>query len=196
MSISPLVNALHFTVHTVFNLYISIVLLRFMLQWVRASFYNPVGQFVIKATNPVLLPLRKIIPGFAKLDWASLVLAFCLQVIEIVLLLAIQGFSVAPTLNGFIGLALWSVGELLDLWLVLFIFTIFAQVLLSWINGGGYNPMADVLEQLTKPLYRPVRRFIPSIGMIDLSPMVIIFGLMLARILITSPIISVGRSLI
>lgn len=195
MFMSSLQNALIFSIHTIFSAYIIIVLFRFMLQLVRADFYNPLAQFAVKATNPLLLPLRKIIPGYAKIDFASLVLALLLQILEIYILLLIKGFNLAPNVLSFVGLFIWSIGELLDLFLVFIFFATLMQVIASWIQPG-YNPGLILLARITEPFFTPVRKILPDLGMIDLSPMVVIFLIYLARMVIATPIMIYGKGLI
>lgn len=196
MFISPLQNALLFTISTIFSIYISIVLFRFMLQLVRADFYNPMAQFVVKATNPILIPLRKIIPGFWGIDWASLVLALILQATELTLSLLTKGFSITTTLSSISGLLIWSVGELTDLCLVILLFATFIQIISSWLQQNNYNPITELFSQVTAPIFTPVRRIIPAVGMLDFSPMVVIFFIILMRMLFADSIISLGKSII
>ncbi len=193
---SSLQNALLFTIQTVFSFYIMIVLFRFMLQLVRADFRNPLAQFVVKITNPVLIPLRKIIPGYAKIDCAALVLALTLQTIQIYLTLLVKGFGVAPTALSIGGLFIWSIGELLDLTLAFLFFATLIQIVYNWIQPGQYHPSIMLLQKITDPLFKPVQRVLPNFGMIDLSPIVVIFLISLSRMLIADPVISFGRSLI
>jgi len=195
MFISPIQNALLFSIKTIFNLYISIVLFRLILQLVRADFYNPTAQVVVKLTNPLLIPLRKLIPGFAGIDCAAIVLALTLQATESLLLLLITGFSIAPTILSISGLLIWSAGEVIDMLLVIFLFSTFLQVILSWIQPGHYNPNLAIFAQITEPLFQRVRRFSPNVGGLDFSPMIIIFFIILTRMLLAAPIIDLGKSL-
>lgn len=196
MFISSLQSALIFTIQTIFSTYIIIVLFRFMLQLVRGDFYNPLAQFAVKATNPLLVPLRRIIPGYAKIDFASLVLAFLLQGIQLYLILKINGFNLAPNVTSFLGLSIWSIGELLDLFLVFIFFATLIQVIASWIQPGGYNPGVMVLSSITEPIFNPIRRILPDLGMLDFSPIVVIFLIYISRIVIANPIIYFGKGLI
>ncbi|MBI2381233.1 MAG: YggT family protein [Gammaproteobacteria bacterium] len=167
-------DAFAFLIQAVFSLYIGVVLMRLFLQWVRADFYNPLSQFVVKATNPLLLPLRRIIPGFGGVDLASLVLAYLLAVIETLLL-----YGLAPVLFVLFKSALIVVGTTFNL----FFYLVIAQALLSWI-AAGHNPAMRVLDQLTEPVLRPIRRVLPPIGGLDLSPLVFLLLMgFLARLL-------------
>lgn len=196
MFMSSLQNALIFTIQSIFSAYIIIVLFRFLLQLARADFYNPLAQFAVKLTNPLLVPLRKIIPGYAKIDFASLVLAFLLQVVALYLILVVNGFNVAPNAFSILGLCIWSAGELIDLFLVFMFFIILMQVLYSWFQPGAYNPGMQLLARITEPMLNPVRRILPDLGMLDLSPMVLVFIIYLSRMIIAAPIIMYGRGLV
>jgi YggT family protein len=170
-------------IQTLFGLYILVVLLRFMLQLVRADFYNPISQFIVKATQPPLAPLRRIFPGFGGVDIASLVLMFVLQCIEIWLLLGIHGQS--PTVPG---IAILAVAELLKLTVYLFFFSIIVQVVLSWLNPHAHNPITVLIFRLNEPMLRPARRLLPPFSGIDLSPLLVLVALQLVLILIVRPI--------
>jgi len=176
-------NPLVFLVEVIFGLYALVVMLRFLLQWVRADFYNPLSQFIVKVTTPVLNPLRKIIPSIGGKDTASLVLAWLVLTLELLLVLAIagQGFQPAAAL-------LLAIPKLLQLTINIFLFSILIMVIISWINPGSYNPAIGVIHSLTEPLMRPARRVIPAIGGIDLSPMVVIIGLYLLEMLLIPPL--------
>lgn len=170
-------------IETLFGLYIIIVLLRFLLQWVRADFYNPISQFIVKATQPPLRPMRRIIPGFAGLDLAALVLMLVLQCVELWLIFTVR--DIAPS---FAGIAILSVAELLQLCIYVFLFSIIVQVVLSWLSPDSYNPVTALLYRLNEPLLRPARRLLPPFSGIDLSPLVVIIVLQLGSILLVRPI--------
>ncbi|MDH5178205.1 MAG: YggT family protein [Gammaproteobacteria bacterium] len=181
-------NAGHFLIETLFGLYILTVMLRFLLQLVRADFYNPVSQFLVKVTNPPLIPLRKIIPGIGGIDWASVLLMFGLKLGELVLRGLLPKSSIPPMPGIFV---IASAG-LLSLLVNVFLFSILIQVVISWISPGGYNPMVGLLQQLTEPLLRPARRLIPPISGLDLSPMAVIIVLYLILMLVVQPIHDLG----
>ena len=163
-----LVNAGSYLISTLLGLYIIIVLLRFLLQMVRADFYNPLSQFIVKATNPILKPLRRIIPGFYGLDIASLVLAYMLQVVENFLLFSIRDIQINPLV------LLWhSVGSLLTLILYIYFFAILVQVIISWVSPGTYNPATALIHHITEPVLRPAKKILPPISGFDLSPILV-----------------------
>ncbi|WP_198263641.1 YggT family protein [sulfur-oxidizing endosymbiont of Gigantopelta aegis] len=163
-----LVSAGAYVISTVFGLYIIIILLRFLLQLVRADFYNPLSQFIVKATTPVLNPMRRLIPGLFGIDVASIILAYSLQYIENILLFAIKGIAVNP-----IFLLWYSIGSLLTLVLYIYFFAILVQVIISWINPGTYNPATALIHHITEPVMRPARRLLPPFSGFDLSPILV-----------------------
>lgn len=176
-------NPLVFLVQTLFGLYELVVLLRFLLQYVRADFYNPVSQLVVKASDPGLRPLRRLIPGFGGIDAASLVLLWLLKTVELTLVLLLLGSSFNP-----LGAMFWALPELVALVINFFLFAVFIQVIFSWINPGGYSPALSLLDRLTAPLMQPARRLIPAMGGLDLSPMVVIIALVLLEMLVLPPL--------
>jgi YggT family protein len=188
---NPLTDAGQFLVSTIFGLYISIVALRFLLQWVRADFYNPISQFIVKATNPPLRYLRRWIPGYGGIDWPSLVLMLGLQLIETMILFWI----VAGRIPSFPGLLILSAAQILQLIIYIFFFSIIIEIVLSWINPGAYNPVTVIIYRLNEPLLRPARRLIPPIGGLDFSPMVVLVLLQLATILIIRPLMALGYTI-
>jgi len=181
-------NAATFLIETIFGLYILLVMLRFLLQWARADFYNPVSQFIVKATQPPLKPLRKIIPGIGGLDMAALLFMIVLKVVELWLVTGMMGLSLQIG-----GLLILSVADLLGLAINVFIFSILIQVIISWVNPGMYNPVMGLLHSLTEPLLGPARRVIPPISGLDLSPIVVIVVLQLASMLMVAPIRDLAR---
>lgn len=178
-----LLRPVEFLVRTLFDLYILAVMLRFLLQWVHADFYNPVSQFIVKITNPPLRPLRRMIPGLGGLDMAAVVLMVALQMVSVAVILFMRGGTI-PLL----ALFLLSATELIGLVFNVFIFSIIIQAVLSWVNPGAYNPVASILYSLNEPLLRPVRRIIPPISGLDLSPLVVILALQLGKMLVLPPL--------
>jgi len=168
-----------FLVSTIIGLYITIVVIRFLFQWVRADFHNPISQFVVKATNPLLIPMRRFIPGLFGLDMSALVLAYLLQVLELFLLFFISETQ-APIL-----LIFWSaIGQLITLFLYVFLIAILVQAVASWISPGNYNPMLALVNQLTEPVLRPARKMLPPFSGLDLSPLLVIIVINLLIMLV------------
>ncbi len=189
-------NALLFTIQSVFNVFIIIVLFRFLLQLARDRFRDPLAYFIQRATNPVLLPLSKILPTYSNINFAALCLVIALQAVELVLIMLVKGFSLAPNIASYTGLLIWSCGELCDQTLLLLFFATLIQVVYSWLQPGQYNPTIMTLSKITDPIFTPVRRVVPTFGVIDFSPIVVIFLISLSRMLIAEPISLFGKSLI
>lgn len=181
---NPLSNAGVFLISTIFGIYILAVMLRFILQMVRADFYNPVSRFIVKVTNPPLKPLRRFIPGFAGIDMASVLVMMLLQMLEFYIISLLRNFP-APDI---LGLVLYSFIELISLGFYIFLFSIFILALLSWINPGQYNPINNLLSQITEPVLRPARRLLPPMSGMDLSPMLAMVGLWLIKLLLLDPL--------
>jgi len=173
-------QAFFFLLDTIFTIVLMIVMLRLWLQLVRADFYNPLSQFVVKATNPLIIPLRRLIPSIGPLDTASLLLAFFVaaaKVVTIQLLLAGQ-FNLAATAFGAMMLLIKEAFSLL-FWVIVI------RAIMSWFSQGR-NPMEHLLHQMTEPLLSPIRRVIPPIGGLDLSVLVLLVGLQFLQILVQS----------
>ncbi|GGD49483.1 YggT family protein [Lacimicrobium alkaliphilum] len=172
-------NSIHFLVSVLFNLYLMVVLLRLWLQLARADFYNPFSQFVVKATHPVVGPLRRILPSLGRLDTATLVLAILVaiaKVIVLTLMLGGGGFNPVSVITTSV-LIVVKEGLSLVFWVLIL------RAILSWISQGQ-NPMELVLHQLTEPFLAPIRRIIPPIGGLDLSVLVAIIALQFIQILL------------
>jgi YggT family protein len=164
---SGFAEALIYIVQTLGSLYLLIVLLRFILQLVRADFYNPLSQLTVKATQPLLKPLRRIIPGFGGLDLASLTLAILVQLVLMVVVVLIAGAN--PLAVG-LQLLVWAIIAVTSLFLKIFFFAMIISVILSWVAPGSYNPGAQLVNQICEPLLAPFRKLIPNLGGLDISP--------------------------
>lgn len=184
-------QALRFLITVLFDTYILAVVLRFLLQMVRADFYNPLSQLLVTVTNPPLRPLRRVIPGYRGIDLASVVLMLLLKTIEIFLV----SLLVYGRVPGVAGLFILSFAKLLNLIIYIFIFAIIVQVIISWINPGAYNHATVLLYRLTNPLLRPARRLLPPVSGLDLSPLLALIILQLTIYLIIMPLSDLGRSL-
>ncbi|MCR9185502.1 MAG: YggT family protein [Halieaceae bacterium] len=158
-----------YLLQTALNLALLAILLRFLLQLVRADFYNPVSQFLAKVTNPLVLPVRRVIPAYRGLDLSTLLLALLLQMAAIVALLALNGLG--PP--GIMTLLVWSVLGVVGLLVNIYFFALLAMIILSWIAPGGRHPALLLLFQLTEPVMAPFRRMLPNMGGIDFSPILV-----------------------
>ena len=185
-----ILNASLYLIEAIFGLFLLLIMLRFLLQVVRADIHNPLSQFLVKATNPVLRPLRRIIPGLAGIDLASIVLLFAIQMLELSLLNLASGLGFNAT-----ALAVMSIARLLNLLLTIYLMTILIQVILSWIGPQTYNPVVSLLYSINEPVLRPARRLLPAMGGLDLSPLIVLVVIQLTRFLIVDPISDLGRAL-
>ena len=172
-----------FLIDTLFSLYILAVLLRFLLQWCGADFYNPISQFLVKVTHPPLKILRRFVPSIGKIDTSSLILVLTLQMLADFSILLLKGV----TIN--IGaLTILSITQLISLLINVLVFAVFARAILSWMNPGAFNAAASILATLTEPLLDICRKIIPSMGGIDLSPLAALLLLQLAKMVILPPL--------
>ena len=170
-----------FLIDFAFSVYIFIVLTRFVLQLARADFYNPISQFVLRATNPLLAPLRRIIPGYRGLDIASLVLILILIVAKALMLLTIQTGGLPAGIGP--QLLVYTLRELASLILDYVFWAVLVRVILSWVAPDPSNPVVRVVIQITEPLMAPVRRLLPDMGGLGLSPLIVLLGVQLLKIL-------------
>lgn len=174
-----------------------VIALRFLMQAVRADYYNPLAQFIVRTSNPPLIPLRCIIPGFAGQDMAALALCFILISIKLFVFkflginVSVAGYSLNPVAINSAALFYLAAVDLLALFFNIFFFAIIIQAVISWINPGNYNPVSSLLHSITAPLLRPVQRFVKPVSGLDLSPLVLIILLQLAKILVIPSLLSV-----
>ncbi len=187
-------------VSTLFDLYVLIVLLRFMLQLMRADPHNSVSQFIIKLTTPPLRYLRRFIPSVFRQDSSALVLCLVVTYAKFVLLrlLDIEVVHINNTIAyiggvGYLGLLIYSIADLVSLFLSIFLIAILIQVILSWINPGIYNPVIGLVNTLATPALRPIQKLIPPVGGIDLSPLFAMLMIMVAKMLIIAPIMNLAN---
>jgi YggT family protein len=171
-------RAIEFLWMTLSQLYVGAFVLRFLLQATRADFYNPFSQFIVRVTQPLLKPLRRIMPGWRGIDFAALLLIVVLQAIAVVVWLLIRGAPLVPE-----GIAILTLVKLIDLVLNIYFLALIIHAILSWVVQG-YHPVMAVLSDLTAPILNPIRRILPTAGGIDFSPMVAILLIMFIRILL------------
>ena len=183
MDMNYFTNPIELILNTVFSLYIGAVMLRFLLQWVRADFRNPISKFLIMITHPPLKILRKFIPPIGNIDTASIVLMMALQLVATGGITFLQGasFSVGS-------LILITFAQLIALLLNVLFYAVFARALLSWFQQGSFNDISMLLFSLTEPMLRVCRGMLPNFGGLDLSVIVAILGLQLAEMLILPPL--------
>lgn len=169
-----------YVLQTLGSLYLLIVLLRFVLQLVRANFYNPLCQFAVKATQPLLKPLRRVIPSLFGLDMSSLVLAILVQLV----LMALTLLLTYGTMGNFLQLLVWALIGVTALFLKIFFFALIISVILSWVAPGSHNPGAELVNQICEPALAPFRKILPNLGGLDISPILAFMVLKLLDMLV------------
>lgn len=175
-------SVLLFLVKTFTDLYLLVFLLRFLLQVARADFYNPFSQFIVRVTNPLVVPARRLLPSLRGIDLPTVIVLILLEVAVTWLLLQIVGVTAtAPQLlflivRRLIALVLWT-----------YTICIFVYVILSWVAQASYSPIAMLLSQVVEPVLRPARRILPPIGGLDLSPLIVLILLQAATIALDLP---------
>ncbi len=167
-----------YLIQTFLSLYLLAMLLRFLLQLVKADFYNPISQFLVKVTNPLVIPARKVIPSLGGLDLASLLLALALQMAGIAAILLINSLALPnPAL-----LLAWAGLGVLGLLVNIYFFALLAMIILSWIAPGSSSSAVYLLHQITEPVMAPVRKVLPSAGGLDFSPIVVFIAINVIQI--------------
>jgi len=160
------------------------LLVRFAMQWARAPFRNPLGQFIVAITDWMVRPVRRLVPGLFGLDTASLLLAWLCQVVYQGTALGFSGVLSAVSLAPTLVVALLALLEVAKIGLYLLIGAVIVSAVFSWVNP--YAPLAEVFNTLTRPLLRPFRRVIPPVGGVDLSPLALLLVLQIALFVIAS----------
>lgn len=174
-------NALYFIISSLSQLVLLVLLLRFWLPWLGADFRNPIAQAILRLTSPLVIPVRRFLPSVGRVDSATLLVTFVVQVLVLLLLSYIQQMSLPlPTLLLASGL------ELVLLSLRMFVFAVFIYIILSWFSPGTYNPLTAMLRYVVEPVLSPFRRIIPLIGGIDISPIFAIICLQAMTIFLES----------
>jgi YggT family protein len=169
-----------YVVQTLGSLYLLIMLLRFVLQLVRADFYNPLSQFIVRATQPLLKPVRRIIPSLFGLDMSSLLLAIVIQMIIMALTLLLAYGTTGNPLQ----LLVWAIIGVTALFLKIFFFAMIISVILSWVAPQSHNPGAELVNQICEPALAPFRRIVPNLGGLDISPILAFMVLKLLDMLV------------
>jgi YggT family protein len=178
-----------YILQTIGSLYLLIILLRFVLQLVRADFYNPLSQFAVRATQPLLKPLRRIIPSMFGLDMSSLVLAIIVQMILMALTLLLAYGTTGDPLH----LLIWSIIGVTALFLKIFFFALIVSVILSWVAPASHNPGAELVNQITEPMLAPLRRILPNLGGLDISPILAFMVLKLLDMLVINNLAAMSQ---
>lgn len=184
-------NAAQILIQFVFGAIIGLFVLRMLAEAVRADFYNPICQFLYRTTNPLLTPLRRVVPTVNRINLAALLLAWLVEVLKLVLLFALA----AGVLPGLFGLVVMALAELFDFLLVLYLALVFAWALMSFLSVDAGHPLIPLVGRLVEPVLRPLRRRLPALGGLDFSPAVAMLAIVLARVLLVEPLFDFGRRL-
>lgn len=180
-------KTLTFLLSTVIELYTMVLLLRVWMQWARCDFYNPFSQFVVKATQPIVGPLRRVLPSLGPIDSSSLLVAFILCVIKAIVLFMVVTFQPIIWISALL-ILVKTIG-LMIFWVLL------VMAVMSWVSQGR-SPVEYVLMQLTEPLLRPIRNLLPAMGGIDFSPMILVLLLYVINMGVAELLQSTGNMLL
>jgi len=187
--LNPAQSAIGFILGILFNFYATIVAARFVMQWMRADYHNPFSQMIVSLTNPVLVPLRRIIPSIRKYDTASLILCFAVLFLKLLIFkvlalgpVAAMGSVITPAAASIVSLLIVGLLDVIHQLFNVFIFALILQAILSWLPQGAHHPILGLLEPITSPVVRPLRNILPPIGGLDLSVFFTIIGLFAIRI--------------
>lgn len=183
-------NAAALLIEIAFGVVVVLFVLRLLAEAVRADFYNPLSQFLYRCTNPVLMPLRRIIPNFRRINIAALLIAWLAEFLKNLALYALIGFRGAIP-----GVMLLGFADLLDFFAVLYLVMIFVWALLSFVSLDARHPLIPLLGRLVEPVLRPLRKILPAPGGLDLSPALAILIILLLRLLIVMPLFDLGHQL-
>ena len=173
-----------FLVQTVLGLYITILLIRFLLQLAQADFYNPISQALVKITQPVVSPLQKLVPSIGRISLPTLVVAIVIQAILIALVYMLSGFGWPAPISALI----WSVIGLASQLLDILFYAILAGIIISWVAPKSYHPGVLLVQQITEPFMAPVRRLLPTPGGLDFSPIVVFILIKLMEMMVIYPL--------
>lgn len=177
-----------FLISTVFDLFIFLLIVRLILVWCGASYFDPFTQFIVKLTDFVVKPLRRVVPNVRRYESASILLIVLLDIIKFFIIC-----SITFGMPNFLGVLIMAGGDVIKNIMQLFFYAIILQAILSWVQPQA--PINRILLQITAPIMRPLRRFIPLINGIDITPIPAMIILQLLIIIVASPIIKIGYSI-
>lgn len=194
---SALVEAISFLIGMVFNLFAMLFALRFIMQIFRADYYNPLAQFIVKTTDPVLKPMRRVIPSFRTYDTSSILMAFAVLLVKVFLLkilqvdiLPVAGKALFTARQSFNSLFFLAIVDVVHLLFNVFIFAMIIQAILSWFPNPSTDSIRNLLSGITEPVLRPIRKHVPPLNGFDFSILIGIIGLFFLQILITGTLLS------
>ncbi|WP_440874334.1 YggT family protein [Thalassotalea sp. PLHSN55] len=175
-------EAVNYILKFAFDTLLMILIMRVWLQWVRADFYNPLSQFIVKVSNPLVTPMRRIIPGFGGMDLATIVLAYIVATLTFIVIPVLNGAPIDFILSAYLGLLFLIKQTGILLFIIMLIMAI-----MSWVVQG-YNPTQMIFHQLTEPFLRPIKKIIPSIGGLDLSVLIAFLLLNVINIVLSNSV--------
>lgn len=181
---NALSGAAIFVVQTLVSLYLVIVLLRFVLQLVKANFYNPLSQFAVRATQPLLKPIRRIVPSVFGLDTSSLILSIVIQALLMAFILIVT----YGTMGDIPHLLMWAIIGVTSLFLKIFWVAMIVMVIVSWIAPGSHNPAAELAYQISEPVLAPFRKLMPNLGGMDISPIFAFLAIQVIQSFVMPPL--------
>jgi YggT family protein len=167
-------------IQTLCQLFLLALIMRVLLQLARADSYNPISQFLIKVTQPLLKPIRRFIPSIGKVDTATIIAILLIQMLTTAALVALQGYSIPNPLD----LLSWAVLGTLGMLINIYFIAILASIIISWVAPGSYNPLILLLHQLTEPVMAPFRKIVPAMGGLDLSPIFVFLTINVLQIML------------
>ncbi|WP_028303601.1 YggT family protein [Oceanospirillum maris] len=173
-----------FLVMTLVNLYLFIVVLRFILQFSKADFYNPISQALAKATSPLVRPLQKVIKPIGRIDLATLTIAFLVKAVGLAVVYLIASGGMPPTIGLLLGALTGVITTLLDI----YFYALIGSIILSWVAPQSSHPGAMLVYQITEPVLGPVRNILPSLGGLDLSPIFVFITINVIEIMVIGTI--------
>lgn len=186
-----LANALSLLIQFAFGCAVALFVFRLLAEAVRADFYNPICQFLYRATNPVLTPIRRVIPTWRRINLAALLIAWLLEVIKNLLL----RFTVPEFWASNAGTLLLGAADLLNFFMVVYLFMIFIWALLSYVNIDARNPLVPLLGKIVAPVLKPFRKMLPLIGGFDLSPVLAILVILLVQTVVVAWLMDLGHTI-
>ena len=195
---NPALSSLSFIIGAIFDLYALVVALRFVMQAVGAGAQGPISEFILRATNPLVLPLERLIPRFRQFNLAALVLCFLILSLKALIFKALSqvgyvgAFPFQLPSMGLIGLLWYAFVSVISLIFNIFIFSIIILALLSWISPDPRSPIYEILNPITYPVLSRVRKFVPPLGGLDLSALAAIIGLYALKIFVVGVLVSLA----
>lgn len=174
-----------FLIKTFFDLYLFILVIRVLLAFAGASYFDPITQFVVKCSDFLVKPVRRVIPNISGIEVSTVVIIFALEFVKFALIAALT-----DSLYSIAGIAVIALADTIGKFLLAQFYAIIMQVILSWVQPG--SPMNSILYRINAPIMRPIQRLVPTIGGIDISPIPAMILLQLLIILIVNPLMGIG----